>query len=136
MFGTRREGVRVSTRHLDPPKRAGWVRVLPAHKRATALLRQYIESRVGCVDKSESSCCKTFLGALNAVQADDNAAGVELVIVNGPERGTVAIFCNMHGVGQIPWLPTLVMQGNDRLANIRRETGVSRVAFDPPTKER
>jgi len=76
----RRKGVRVSTRHLDPPKRVGWVRVLPSHKAATVLLRQYIESRVGCADKHESACCKTFLGTLNAVQADDNAAGIDLVI--------------------------------------------------------
>jgi len=48
----------------------------------------------------------------------------------------VAIFFNIHGVGLVKWLPALVTQSNDRLAHIRRETGVSRVAFDPPTRER
>ena len=100
-------------------------------QRATALLRIYLGNRVGCVDKAESKSCRAMLRSLNEVQADGNEMGIELAIMKakGP---AVQIYFNIHGVGPVVWLPVLVLQANDNLHQIMRETSPDRVAIDRP----
>lgn len=121
--------------------------MLPAHKQATALLRGYLETRVkhvhmgseptkGELDLSmESRAAKSMLCMLDRVQADGNAAEVELALVKGDEYGTVLIYFNIKGIGRVKWLPAIVTAANGRLAHIIRETGVNRVMIDPVTRE-
>lgn len=115
---------------IDPPKRMNWINNMKPHKRATAMLRLYLDKRIGnAKDRDEAKLAKDMLRKLNAVQADGNPMGVELAIMHA-ERPCVQIFFNVHGIGPVVWLPMLVLQSNTELEHIVRETGPNRVALD------
>ncbi|WP_074309220.1 hypothetical protein [Singulisphaera sp. GP187] len=100
------------------------------------LLREYLVTRVGCKNKAESACCRSFLKTLTTMQADGNEMGIELAILPGSRPNTIEIYFHILGVGKVRWLPTLSMQNNERLTQIRRETGLCRVAVDSQPKAR
>lgn len=128
------ENVRVT----DPVVRRSFINSLTPVKRQTALVRGYIETRVGCDDKAESKACRTFLKAWHALEADGNEMGVEL--------GVVSVVCNkapgvqfyfyIDGVGPVKWLPVLVTASNDRTTHILREVSPDRSVYVQPSRSR
>ena len=98
-------------------------------KRATALLRLYLDKRCECDNKTEAKAARSMLRALNEAQADGNEMGIELAIMRA-KGAAVQIYFNIHGVGPVTWMPVLVLQGNVNLEHIIRETGPDRVAID------
>ena len=118
-----------SPKGIDPPVRLNFINSMPLHRRATALLRLYLEKRCAAKDRDEAKMAKSMLRALNGVQAGDNAMGVELAIMPA-KRPCVQIYFNVHGIGPVVWLPVLVLHSNPELEHILRETGPNRVAID------
>ena len=117
-----------NVRQVDPIDRRKLTPTLPSHKRMSLLIREYLESRVGCVDANESRACRGFLKAYNDIGADRNEIGMELVVSRG-ERGAVQIFFNLHGTGRVTWMPVLVTAVNEKLAAVLRECGPSRLQY-------
>lgn len=119
-----------SVRATDPPLRKHFINNLPPHKSATALIRGYVESRVGCKDKAESEACQGFLRAWHAIEADGNEAGIDLAVM--PANGNaVQFYFHIHGIGPMIKMPVLVTASNDRTAHIQRETSDHRVRIAP-----
>ena len=119
-----------SVRQCDPPLRRSFINSLAPHKRATALIQGYVESRVGCKNQAESSACQGFLKAWHAIKADGNEAGIDLAVM--PAKGNaVQFYFHIHGIGPVLWLPVLVTASNDRTAHIQRETSDHRVRIAP-----
>ena len=119
-----------SVRAADPPSRRHFINSLPPHKRGTALIRGYVESRVGCKDKDESAACRSFLASWHALGADDNEAGIDIAVM--PAKGNaVQFYFHIHGAGPVVWLPVLVTASNERTAHIIRETSYNRVTLAP-----
>jgi hypothetical protein len=122
----------MSVRDTDPPVRPPWVRTLPTRKRATALLREYLEGRARCEDKEESAACRSFLRAFAMANGGGVSLGYELNIV---EAGylTVGIYAYRPGVmGTAPEVPTLVTHHSSKLKHIVREISESRLAEHRP----
>ena len=117
-----------SVRATDPPLRKHFINNLPPHKRATALIRGYTESRVGCKDKAESAACQEFLRAWHAIEADGNEAGIDLAVIR-VDRCSVQFYFHIHGIGPVVWLPMLVTAANERTSHIQRESGPNRVSI-------
>ena len=124
---------------FTPPVRPGWInRINDPAKKATALLRVYLESRVGCTNATESKSCKTMLITLSNYQKEDNVCGIELGIMRGPGFNSVTLyFHNNVSHGAIVWLPSLITESNDRLKHIIREVGPDclRLPFGPQDTE-
>lgn len=119
-----------SPKCVDPPVRRHFINNLPPHKRATALIRGYVETRVGCIDKGEAKACRGFLKAWHAIEADGNEMGIELAVM--PAKGNaVQFYFNVHGIGPVVWLPVLVTAANNHTHQIMRETGPNRLAIAP-----
>jgi hypothetical protein len=124
----------MASRPPDPPTRPGWIRMLSPAKHATALLRQYIETRLGCVDASESSACRSFLKQFSKATGVSNPAGIELALRETGKHDMVAIFAIIPEVGAVTWLPVLLTKRSDRLAHIIRETGSRLYPYTPDPK--
>ena len=122
-----------NVRSVDPPTRRHFINNLPPHKRATAPVRGYVESRVGCKNAAESKACRGFLRAWHEIDADGNEMGIDLAIMPST-RNAVQFYFHIHGVGPVVWLPVLVTASNDRTSHIMRETGPDRVAIAPPPR--
>ena len=119
-------------RHADPVTRNPWVVKMTPHNRMDALVRQYIYNRVEkCEAKREKLIWRSFLKAVNAVTSGDNPAGVGVAIRKGEKASTVEVYAAISGVGRVSWLPIVVLQGNNFLAEIMRETGPNRVKLAP-----
>jgi len=122
-----------SPRDLDPTVRRNFINSMPPPKRMTALVRGYVESRVGCKDKRESAACRSLLKTWHAIEADGNEMGIGLAVMRA-EQDCVQFFFNIHGVGPVTWLPVLVTASNDRTTHILRETSPDRIALAQPTR--
>jgi hypothetical protein len=118
----------------DPPTRPGWIRMLKPAQHATALLRQYIETRLGCVDAYESSACRTFLMQFSKATTGGNPAGIELAIRESGKIGMVAIFAIVPDIGAVSWLPVLLTKRVERIEHIIRETGSRLYPYAPESK--
>jgi len=97
--------------------------ILKPDQQRTALLKEYIESRLGCADKTESANCRSFLKAYSKATRDGNPAGIELAIRETGRFSEVAIFSIIPGIGAVKWLPVLLTKKSDRLVHVIRETG-------------
>jgi len=97
---------------------------LPWRKRATWLIRDYLQNRIGTTDdKNMRSVYRRFLGKFDLATANDNPAGIELDIMPvADDPLAVLIYPMIPGVGCVVWLPCLKTAGTERLADIVRET--------------
>ena len=121
-----------NVRSVDPPIRRNFIGSMAGPDRETALVRGYIESRVGCKDKDESASCRAFLKAWHAIEADGNTMSIGLAIMRGGSN-CVQFYFKIHGIGPVVWLPVLVTASTDRTAHIMRETSANRLALVRPT---
>jgi hypothetical protein len=119
----------------DPPTRPGWIRMMKPDQHRTALLRQYVEIRMGCKDADEATKCRSFLKSYSKATSDGNPCGIELAIRGTSVNDMVAIFAIVPGVGAVSWLPVLLTKRSDRLVHIIRETGDRMFPVEPPKKE-
>ncbi len=131
----------------EAPARPPWLARLPWRKRATWLIRDYLQNRIGITDdKNVRSAYRGFLGKFDQATANDNPAGIELDIMPvADDPLAVLIYPMIPGVGCVVWLPCLKTEGTERLADIVRETSPfggpklhheprSRKADDPPRR--
>lgn len=117
-------------RHADPAARNPWVVKMQPANRMDALMRQYIYDRVEKGDsKREKSIWKYFLTAVNEVTNGDNPAGVAIALRKGEKLGSVEVYAAIVSIGKVSWLPSVTLQGNDKLAEIMRESGPNRLRF-------
>ena len=113
----------------DPPVRKGWVRNLSPAKRSTALIREYLESRIGCVDANESRLCKSMLRTYATASAGGNPKGHELSIGRCRVSGSALIYISVDGLAKATELPSLVVAISPRITHILREVSEGRL-FD------
>ena len=131
----------------DAPPRPPWLARLPWRKRATWLIRSYLQDRIGiAADQTEQSGLRGFLGKFDEATRDGNVAGIELdVLPVADDPRAVLIYPMIPGIGCVVWLPCLKTEMTERLADIVRETNPfggpkihheprSRSADDPPRR--
>jgi hypothetical protein len=118
----------------DPPTRPGWIRMLKPAQHATALLRQYVEIRMGSVDQAESSACRSFLKQFSKATTGGNPGGVELALRETGKADMVAIFAHVPDIGAVSWLPVILMKRSERIEHIIRETGSRLYPYAPESK--
>lgn len=110
----------------DPVRRPGWIRRLPSADTSTALIREYLDSRVGCVNVDESTDCKTFLVVYASVVASGKRPGVKLSIGRSREAGTALIYFSVNRA-KLADLPSLAVPMSPRIVHILREVSESRL---------
>jgi hypothetical protein len=128
-------------RTVDPPKRIHFINSLPPHKRATALIRGYVEGLIEsngeprtpkgvASKKAEKLAARGFLRAWHDIEADGNEMGIDLAVI--PAKGNaVQFFFHIHGLGPVVWLPVLVTESNNHTHHIMRESGPNRIDIAP-----
>jgi hypothetical protein len=92
----------------DPPARPGWLTPMKVRpKRATFLIRDYLQNRVGVAqDRAEASKIRAFLRAYDRATRDGNPAGVELSMAPAPNNLRAMLnFPAIPGVSRIAWPP-------------------------------
>lgn len=116
----------ITMRLPDPVRRPGWVRVLSSAKQATALIRDYLTSRIGCQDENESRQCKAFLRTFSTLSAMGNTRQVELRIGARLTKGSAVIYVAVDGA-KATACESLVVPMSPRIVHILREVSDSRL---------
>jgi hypothetical protein len=93
-------------------------------KRRVHLIRSYLRDRIEISDKNaEKRAIRTFLARVDRLLDSENPLSIELTVCPCEEDPlAVLIFASMPGIGRITWMPTLVIAGSEKLADIVRET--------------
>jgi hypothetical protein len=144
---TRKGKGKLMAKWKDAPPRPAWLARLPWRKRATWLIRDYLQNRIGTTDdKTVRAMYRGFLGKFDAATRDGNVAGIELDIMPvADDLLAVLIYPMIPGIGCVVWLPCLKTDMTERLADIVRETNPfggpklhhepsSRKVGDPPRR--
>ena len=110
----------------DPPARPGWLTGFRSREeRATWLIREHIARRIEISgDKLEVSQCRAFLRAFDKATSGGNSCKIGLAIGGSPtDPRAMLIYGCIPRVGRVVWLPMLVLEATEKLADIWRQHG-------------